>query len=175
MNMNSYIWMYLSRSVFYNVEDRQLLSHTLSINKKKKDPQGNWHVTSVISDSLSTGSVSPTLAYRITQTQSSMVTFYLNLKEADTYHLFYLIKISNLVTVKCYFSELPFQKAFITEKFTQTRIRILYFFNSLYWWTTWCRMKDSAPFLKPPVTKSSSFGLAEFPPMQVCLTDMKVS
>lgn len=35
-------------------------------------------------------------------------------------------------------------------------------------------MKDSAPFLKSPAN-SSNFGIAKFPPMQVCLTEMKVS
>lgn len=34
-------------------------------------------------------------------------------------------------------------------------------------------MKDSAPFLKPPATNSSSFDLAKFLPMQVCLTEMR--
>lgn len=95
-----------------------LYPHTFAILKKKKKRFSNKMtcVTSLTSDRLSTGSVSPTLAYRVTQRQSSMLIFYLNLKEPDTCNLFCLIKISNLVMVKCYFYKLSFQRAFMSEK-----------------------------------------------------------
>lgn len=80
--------MYLSRIVFYNVEDRQLLyPHTFAIKKEKGFSKKLTCVTSVTSDSLSTGSVSPTLAYRITQTVI-YAHILLEYEEADTYNFF---------------------------------------------------------------------------------------